>query len=90
MVCGRDYRLFKFRVGIYFSNLQGDGMKKIFFFIFLSGITFSLYAQEWKAADVKIKTIWGEKFTPSNVLPEYPRPQLIRNEWKNLNGLWDY
>jgi beta-galactosidase/beta-glucuronidase len=23
-------------------------------------------------------------------LPEYPRPQLVRPEWKNLNGLWDY
>src|SRR5213596_1956214 len=23
-------------------------------------------------------------------LPEYPRPQLVRKEWLNLNGLWDY
>lgn len=24
------------------------------------------------------------------MLPEYPRPQLRRDEWANLNGLWDY
>ena len=23
-------------------------------------------------------------------LPEYPRPQMIRPQWVNLNGLWDY
>ena len=22
--------------------------------------------------------------------PEYPRPQMVRDEWQNLNGLWDY
>ena len=22
--------------------------------------------------------------------PEYPRPQLARSEWKNLNGVWRY
>ena len=28
---------------------------------------------------------------PANVLPEYPRPQMQRdNKWINLNGLWDY
>ena len=23
-------------------------------------------------------------------MPEYPRPQLVRNNWQNLNGLWEY
>jgi len=26
----------------------------------------------------------------TNVLPEYPRPQLVREQWQNLNGLWEY
>jgi hypothetical protein len=35
-------------------------------------------------------TRWGSNVTPENVWPEYPRPQLTRPEWSNLNGLWDY
>ena len=30
------------------------------------------------------------KINTSAVLPEYPRPIMERNEWKNLNGLWEY
>jgi len=38
-------------------------------------------------------TPWGEKITPENVWREHPRPQMVRDHWKNwavLNGLWDY
>lgn len=45
---------------------------------------------QWQPAGDKIKTEWAEKVTPENVLPEYPRPQMVRPEWRNLNGLWNY
>ncbi len=35
-------------------------------------------------------TKWADQVDPNNVLPEYPRPQLVREQWVNLNGLWDY
>ncbi len=35
-------------------------------------------------------TPWGEKVTAENAWREYPRPQLQRKEWTNLNGKWDY
>ncbi len=47
-------------------------------------------AQNWKPAGDKIKTAWAEKIDPNNPLPEYPRPQLVRDQWQNLNGSWDY
>jgi len=35
-------------------------------------------------------TRWANDVSPQNVLPEYPRPMLVRKDWMNLNGLWDY
>ncbi len=38
----------------------------------------------------KITTHWAEKMTALNPLSQYPRPQMVRNGWVNLNGLWKY
>lgn len=46
--------------------------------------------QDWKMKPVGIKTRWSGDVKPDNVFPEYPRPQMVRNEWSNLNGLWEY
>jgi hypothetical protein len=35
-------------------------------------------------------TPWGEGVNADNAWREYPRPQLRRREWTNLNGYWDY
>ena len=35
-------------------------------------------------------TRWAAEVRPDLVLPEYPRPQMVRKRWLNLNGLWDY
>ena len=35
-------------------------------------------------------TPWGASLDPENVLPEYPRPQLVRDSYLNLNGHWEY
>lgn len=38
----------------------------------------------------KMITPWGEKVTAQNAWQEYPRPQLKRDNWTNLNGRWNY
>lgn len=35
-------------------------------------------------------TSWGDSLTADNAWTEYPRPQLERKQWLNLNGHWDY
>ena len=35
-------------------------------------------------------TTWGKNLDPEHILEEYPRPQLRRGSYINLNGLWDY
>jgi hypothetical protein len=40
---------------------------------------------------VPLMTRWAKQVTPpDHVLPEYPRPELVRREWLNLNGRWEY
>ncbi len=59
-----------------------------FFSTFFSGVV--AQTPQWKIVEGKILTPWAEKVNPSSTLPEYPRPQMIRDNWLNLNGLWDY
>jgi beta-galactosidase/beta-glucuronidase len=35
-------------------------------------------------------TRWGKEITADSAWQDYPRPQLVRLEWQNLNGLWQY
>ena len=58
---------------------------------FLSlSVAISSFAQKWAPVGNNIKTEWASKIDPSNPLPEYPRPQMVRKNWVNLNGLWNY
>ncbi len=47
-------------------------------------------AAAWKPVTGRIMTRWAAEVRPDLVLPEYPRPQMVREKWLNLNGLWDY
>ena len=65
-------------------------MKKILFTVF--GLILSqlmAFAQYAPAGD-SLKTRWAAEVTPENVWQEYPRPQMVRDNWLNLNGLWGY
>jgi beta-galactosidase/beta-glucuronidase len=66
-------------------------MKHILVFIILSILQFSSVAgTPWHMQPIVMQTRWAKDVKPGNVLPEYPRPQMVRNNWQNLNGLWQY
>ena len=46
--------------------------------------------KNWQPIPGHIMTRWAKEVTPENVWQEYPRPQLVRPDWLNLNGLWQY
>lgn len=56
---------------------------------FLSLISYG-QTSNWKPTPTPIETKWAKDITPENVWKEYPRPQMTRKAWQNLNGLWDY
>ena len=49
-----------------------------------------IQAQNWAPVPGQIMTNWANDVTPENVWKEYPRPQMVRTDWLNLNGLWDF
>lgn len=59
----------------------------IFIGAFLPGI---VKAQSWQPVEGSLTTPWTDNVTPDNVHNKYPRPQMKRDQWKNLNGLWNY
>lgn len=45
---------------------------------------------QWAPKITPIRTQWGKNIDTANPLPEYPRPQMVRSEWLNLNGYWEF
>ncbi len=45
---------------------------------------------EWRPVEGRIMTRWAKDVSPADVHPDYPRPQMVREEWMGLNGLWEY
>lgn len=63
----------------------------IFFFICFFSIGESKTAKAQHIIDFTLPTPWTEEALKVDIpLSEYPRPQLVRSEWLNLNGIWDY
>lgn len=44
----------------------------------------------WTPKTPPLTTPWTAQVSPSNALPDYPRPQLVRPDWQNLNGEWQF
>ncbi len=58
--------------------------------LFLLGNSQPAFAQDWEKEEAPLASKWYDEVSPDNALPEYPRPLMKRDRWKNLNGLWGY
>jgi len=66
-------------------------MKKIILLFTTLWLASHAVAADWKPALGRFgMTRWANDVSPDKVLPEYPRPQMVRKDWLNLNGLWNY
>ena len=64
-------------------------MKKLGILLLLT-TSIHLYAQKYEPVNGRIMSEWAENVSPENAWQEYPRPQMVRMQWQNLNGLWEY
>ena len=62
--------------------------KKIMLFAAVAAMMMG--AGAYAPAKSPLMTEWGETMTPENIWREYPRPQMVRDNWTCLNGEWDY
>jgi hypothetical protein len=44
----------------------------------------------WQMKQAPLMTAWSALVDTNNPLPEYPRPQMVRTNWMNLNGIWQF
>lgn len=54
----------------------------------LLALTCSAVAFEF--AKSPLMTPWAEDIEGESPLPEYPRPMMVRSQWMNLNGVWEF
>ena len=45
---------------------------------------------EWQMKKASLMTKWASEVDVNRPFPEYPRPQMQRDQWANLNGLWQF
>src|SRR6187399_31356 len=57
-------------------------------FLLLHTFFASASAAAWQPAKGQLMTRWAKDVSPKNAHPEYPRPQMVRKDWLNLNGVW--
>lgn len=56
----------------------------------LTGAGSAQQDSSWQKENPRLKTPWFDEVSPDNSHPEYPRPQMVREDWQNLNGLWGF
>ncbi len=66
-----------------------NNIKRFLLGLFFLAVCVAAPAQ-WKMQGNGLKTTWATQISPQNTSKEYPRPILQRQEWKSLDGLWDY
>ncbi len=50
----------------------------------------AVQVQAWQIKQAPLMTQWAAQVNTNAPLPEYPRPQLVRTNWLNLNGIWQF
>lgn len=58
--------------------------------VLLGYVLFSFTAGAYQLVGEHIRSPWAETIDVNHVWNEYPRPLMQRDNWLNLNGLWDY
>ena len=65
-------------------------MKRLSLFVLATTLAATFPALALTPKKAPISTKWAAQVDANNPLPEYPRPQMVRSQWQNLNGVWEF
>jgi len=67
-------------------------MKKSLLFFIIITLAHNTQSQHfaWFPPKDGLMTQWGRQVSLDNYPDAYPRPTLVRNDWSNLNGIWQF
>lgn len=71
-------------------NNSTGGRYRLFALIGILAFGLASEGRAWQMKQAGLMTRWAALVDTNNPLPEYPRPQLVRSNWLNLNGLWQF
>lgn len=80
-----DFRLGSLPRGMEARLIENAGNKSVDLLV-----TVAPSALPWQLQQAPIMTDWAQQVDPEHPWPEYPRPQMQRASWLNLNGVWQW
>src|SRR5438105_6988028 len=73
-----------------FASAKSFQISRLSFIVISVALSAFPCSAQWTPAKGALMTRWAAQVTPETAHREYPRPQMVRDKWLNLNGLWDY
>ena len=61
-----------------------------FFVLCIFALMTDINVNAWQMKQAPLMTPWAYLVDTNAPLPEYPRPQMVRSNWMNLNGIWQF
>lgn len=65
-------------------------MNALKLYVLMIMATYCYGQQQYSKKQAPLMTSWGTNLTAQNIDMGYPRPNMVREQWQDLNGVWEF